>query len=338
MSEDNGFYDRVKQAHVVPLWRVPGTDSPEPDPIEVPYVWHWNELIPLIEEAAEVVDLGTDSDRRALNATNPGRAWGTTQTMIAGYQLVMPGESAPAHRHTPAAIRLMLSGSGQTVVEGEPVTMERGDLVLTPAWTWHDHRNDGDVPMVWLDGLDVPFIKHLHAQFYEDFEGKQLQPTPLADSASVERFGQGLVPRGLAHDRPHSPLTKYPIGTTVDSLERLRQSMGDPEHGVSIDYVNPLTGGPVMPTMACAMTLLPAGRTGERTRHTSSTIFCPVRGDGYSIIGGERFDWSERDFFVVPTWTWYEHHACDGSDVLLFEMSDRPVYEAFDIYREEHGA
>jgi len=255
--------------------------------------------------------------------------------MIAGYQLVLPGETAPAHRHTPAAIRLMLSGRGHTMVEGEPMLMAPGDLVLTPGWTWHDHRNDGDEPMLWLDGLDVPFVQGMNAQFYEDFPGKQLQPLTQGEDASTHRYRAGMVPYGARPQHRHSPLTKYPYVQTLEALAKLRADQGDPSHGVEIEYVNPLTGGPVVPTITCGMHLIPGGGQTRRRRHTSSAIFCAVEGSGHSIINGERYDWERHDFFVVPSWASYQHIADPGADAVLFSMNDRPLYEPFGLYREE---
>ncbi|MCC9198503.1 cupin domain-containing protein (plasmid) [Arthrobacter sp. zg-Y820] len=331
---DESFYARVKDANLVPLWRVPGTDAPEPEPAEVACLWRYDETMSLLDEAA-AVQLGGESDRRALNAVNPARMWGTTQSMVAGYQMVLPGETAPAHRHTPAAIRLMLSGVGYTTVDGEAVKMEPGDLVLTPGWTWHDHRNTGHEPMVWLDGLDVPFVRGMNAQFYEELADKQLQPLTVPEDASQRRFGAGMIPSDEPASTQHSPLTKYPYSATLASLERLRTVKGDPEHGVSIDFINPLTGESVLATVACSMSLLPSGRSSQQRRHTSSSVFCVTQGEGYSIINGTRFDWSDKDFFVVPSWAWYEHHATSSEDVTLFSMSDRPMLEPFGLYREE---
>lgn len=331
---DESFYDRLRASNLVALWRVAGTDAPEPAPAEVACVWHYSEVMELLEEAS-AVELGGESDRRALNAVNPSRKFGTTPSMVAGYQMVLPGENAPAHRHTPAAIRLMLSGEGHTTVEGESVKMEPGDLVLTPGWTWHDHRNDGNEPMVWLDGLDVPFVRGMNAQFYEDFEGKQLQPLTVPEDSSQSRFGSGMVPSDEPANTRHSPLTKYPYASTLASLEKLRVVKGDPEHGVSIDFVNPLSGKPVLPTITCSMSLLPSGRASQDQRHTSSVVFCVTQGEGYTIVNGERIDWASKDFFVIPSWTWYEHHATSDEDVTLFSMSDRPLLEPFGLYREE---
>lgn len=336
VSPEQSFYEGVREAHLVPLWTVPGTEDPEPQTTDVPYVWHWRDIEPLLDDSHNVIDLGAESQRRALNAVNPTRRFGTTHTLIAGYQLVLPGETAPAHRHTPGAIRFMLEGRGHTVVNGEPVLMERGDLVLTPGWAWHDHRNEGAEPMVWLDGLDVPFVKTMNAAFYEDHPSHGLQDLTTGEDGSVARYGTGLVADGARSDLPYSPLTKYPWASTY---AHLRQQLADtltPERGVTVEYVNPTTGGPVLPTISCELQLLPLGGHSLRRRETASLVFCVVQGSGHSVIGGKRFDWERNDFFVVPSWTWYEHVVAeDTDDVVLFAMTDRPLLAPFSLYRSE---
>jgi len=259
--------------------------------------------------------------------------FGTSHNLVAGYQMVLPGETAPAHRHTPSAIRLLLQGAGITTVDGEPVWMERGDLVLTPPVTWHDHRHPGDQPMIWLDGLDVPFVRGQHAQFFEE-SPTGLQELTRPQDASVGEYGPGLVPAGRTWDKQHSPLNKYPYSVARPALARLHEVEGAPSTGSTLSYVNPLTGGPVIPTIACALTLLPAGGHSQPVRHTPSTVFCVLEGTGYSIIEGERFEWEPDDFFVVPSWHWYEHVALD-EDVVLFALTDRPIYEPFGLVREQ---
>ncbi|MDF3337119.1 cupin domain-containing protein [Mycolicibacterium septicum] len=331
------YYRRLHEAKVTPLWRIPGTTDPEPAVAEVPYLWRWSELYPLLTEASDVVDLGEDADRRALNAFNPERVFGTTHTLVAGYQLVQPGESAPAHHHSPGAIRFMLQGSGHTIVDGEPVLMEPGDLVLTPSWTWHDHRHEGTEAMVWLDGLDVPFVKGMRAAFYEDFPGQQLQPLTKRQGHSVRRYGSGFRPVGDRATTPYSPLMNYKWDTAYAALSDLAADGTDPHRGVSLEYTNPQTGGHVLPTMSCYLQLLPADFATEPLRHTSSTVYCVVRGSGYSVLGGQRFDWERNDFFAVPSWTWHSHVANADEEVVLFAMSDLPLLEPFGLYREELG-
>ena len=47
--------------------------------------------------------------------------------------------------------------------------MEEGDLILTPNWTWHDHINESEEPIIWLDGLDVPLIQTQNIVFFEQW-------------------------------------------------------------------------------------------------------------------------------------------------------------------------
>lgn len=330
------YYDCLKEAKVSPLWRIPGTTDPEPAVAEVPYVWHFGDLEPLLHRADEAMALGVDdADRRALNAFNPARVFGTTHTLVAGYQLVRPGETAPAHRHSPGAIRFMLSGSGFTTVEGEPVLMEPGDLVLTPANTWHDHRHPGGEPMIWLDGLDVPFVKQMRANFYEDHPSGDLQILDKPEGYSTDRYSAGLTPVAARPARPHSPIMNYRWDAAYAALVHLAESDPDPDpyDGVKLEYTDPLTGGHILPTMACYLTLL--DEATKRQRHVSSSVFCVARGSGHSIVGGHRLEWSEKDFFALPAWTWYAHFPDPGTEVVLFEMSDLPMLEPFGLQRKE---
>jgi len=327
------FYEALAAQHVKALWTIPGTLASEPTLDEVPHVWHARDLWPLLEKAAEFIS-PDEAERRAFNASNPKRVFGTSHNLVAGYQMVLPGETAPAHRHTPSAIRLMLQGSGITTVEGEPVWMERGDLVLTPPVSWHDHRHPGDEPMIWLDGLDVPFVRGQHAQFAEEYPNEQLQDLTRPQDASVSEYGVGLVPAHSTWTRKHSPLNKYAYSTTRPALLRLWEVEGSPRSGSTLEYVNPLTGGPVIPTISSYLSYIPEGGASKPERHTPSKIFCVLEGSGHSIINGERFDWEENDFFVVPSWHWYQHIA-DQGDAVLYALSDWPIYEPFDLVRRE---
>lgn len=329
------YYERLAAAHVAALWTIPNTEAPEPTLEEVPYVWRAEEIFPLLYEAVGLASLGEDAARRALNASNPRRVFGTSHNLVAGYQLVMPGETASAHRHSPAAIRLLLEGSGHTTVNGEPVLMERGDLVLTPQYAWHDHRHEGTEPMIWLDGLDVPFVRGQRAQFFEEYPGDTLQPLDQAQDASVVRYPAGLLPAERDWSKNHSPLNKYAYSHVRPALQAYHDQEGAPLTGTTMDYVNPITGGPVLATISCAVTLLPATGDSVRRRQTPSTVYCVLEGSGYSIIEGERYEWTSNDFFVVPSWHWAEHHADAGNDVVLFSMSDRPIYEPFGLVREQ---
>src|SRR5437773_12202822 len=101
-------------------------------------MWTASLIESLVREAGEAVPVG--EERRALQLFNPGLAgrWATTNTLIAALQLLLPGEVARAHRHTPTAIPFIMEGAGAyTAVGGERVYMAPGDQLRTPSWAGH---------------------------------------------------------------------------------------------------------------------------------------------------------------------------------------------------------
>src|SRR6266478_6158415 len=183
------YYAQLEAQHVTPAW-IGGGISVEPQSQAVPYLWHWRELRPQAMRAAELVGTA-QAERRVLRLTNPKLAGSASNTMVANIQIVMPGEIARAHRHSGAALRLIIEGQGgYTVVNGERVPMAPGDLVLTPNWSWHDHANDTDAPMIWLDGLDTPLVRMLEAGFYEEY-GEESQAFGKAADPSVTKYSAG---------------------------------------------------------------------------------------------------------------------------------------------------
>src|SRR5947207_12523478 len=182
-EELEDYYAQLREQHVTPAW-IGGGISVEPQSRAVPYVWHWEDLRPQAMRAAELVGTA-QAERRVLRLTNPKLPGIASNTLVANIQIVLPGEIARAHRHSGAALRLIIEGrGGYTVVNGERVPMSPGDLVLTPNWAWHDHANDTDAPMIWLDGLDTPLVRMLEAGVYEEYhqERPELAP-PVTASA-----------------------------------------------------------------------------------------------------------------------------------------------------------
>ena len=97
---------------------------------------------------------------------NPaGGSYATSRTIVAAYQMIMPGEKARSHRHTPNALRLIIDAEpgAYTIVNGERLSMMPGDVVLTPNWCWHGHGNDSRACAYWLDVLDVPLVQSARA-------------------------------------------------------------------------------------------------------------------------------------------------------------------------------
>jgi gentisate 1,2-dioxygenase len=328
------YYDKISKLDMAPLWVVLKDIIPdEPKTVCAPAIWRFKDVKPLVTEAGSVIS-PEEATRRVLVLENPKLRGQSriTQSLYAGLQLILPGEIAPPHRHSPAAIRFILDGEGAyTQVDGEKTVMAPGDFVLTPSGTIHDHGNDSKKSMIWLDVLDVPTINFFETCFYEHFEYKQ-QNTRRDNGDSMIRYGSGVLPDGSAHR--NSPIVNYPYAKMRPILERLAaEGEIDPRHGARFRYANPLTGGPVMPTMGAHLALLPKNFKGKDYQATDSTIFVCVEGEGTTKVGGQTLEWGPRDVFVVPSWMKHSHQAKKES--VLFSISDRPAQEALGIWREK---
>ena len=317
-------------------WAMQRSPWLEPVPTVKPYLWKWAEIYESLSRAGELVGLD-QSERRTVRLVNPGlkqNVRSATRTIHLSVQMVKPGEIARAHRHNMTAIRFVVRGRGAyTAVEGEQFFMEEGDLILTPNWSWHDHYNGGEEAIIWLDGHDGPLVHSLEVGFFEPFSKSQ-QPIEKPADFSSRQFG-------LARPSWNSPTLKnpplrYKWSDTYPALQTLSQSAGDPYDGVLLRYVNPLTGGWTLPTMSCEIQMLRAGEETRSHRHTSSTIYHVFRGKGSTVINGEKYDWQPGDCFVVPLWSWHQHqNGADTEEAILFSLSDRPILESLNLYREE---
>jgi gentisate 1,2-dioxygenase len=338
-AERQEYYGRIAQKSLAPLWeRLRGLVIKEPRPRAVPVLWRWAEVGPIVMESGGLIT-AEEAERRVIILENPGLP-GTSQvtgSLYAGLQLILPGEVAPSHRHTQSALRFIVEGEGAfTAVDGEKTVMKEGDFVITPSWTWHDHGNESDRPMVWMDGLDIPIIALFDAQFAEHFPEKA-QPLSRPEGDALARYGSGLLPVDWKPETKTSPVFNYPYERTRAALDRMhRRGEWDPFHGLKLRYVNPASGDWAMPTIATFMQLLPNGFAGAPYRSTDGAVFSVVEGRGRTRIGDRTvFEWGPKDSFVVPSWTWYRHES-DG-DAVLFSFSDRSAQEKLGLFREQRG-
>jgi gentisate 1,2-dioxygenase len=332
------FYRRLDGMNAAPLWEVLGDLIPtEPRPACVPALWRYSELRTMLMEAGKLIT-AREAARRVLILNNPGLRGASriTGSLYAGLQLVLPGEDTPTHRHTASALRFVIeSQAGYTAVDGERTTMQPGDFILTPSWTYHDHGNPGSEPVVWLDGLDMPIVNLFDTGFAEHYPG-ELQPVTRNEGDALARYGGNLLPVNYEPGRLSSPIFSYPYSRSRETLERLyRNGPLDSCHGVKMRYVNPATGGSPMPAIGAFLQLLPVGFQGALYRSTDATVFCVAEGAGSSHIGDQVFEWTRHDIFVVPSWVPVSHSA--SSEAVLFSFSDRPVQQALGLWREQAG-
>jgi gentisate 1,2-dioxygenase len=336
--EREEFTKRLAMKNAAPLWNVLGEIvPPEPTPACVPALWRYEDIRPLVMEAGRLIT-AHEAERRVLMLENPGLPGASriTQSLYAGLQLILPGEIAPSHRHTASALRLVIEGHGAyTAVDGERTTMEPGDFILTPSWTYHDHGNPGSTPVVWMDGLDIPIVNMFDTSFAEHHPN-QTQPIEREEGDSLVRYGANLLPLEYRSERKSSPMFTYPYARSRETLERMyRNGPVHACHGIKMQFVNPVTGGYPIPTIAAFLQMLPAGFTGAPYRSTDATVYYVVEGRGTSHVGDASLTWQGRDIFVVPSWHTVSHRVQE--DVVLFSFSDRPVQKALGLWREREG-
>jgi gentisate 1,2-dioxygenase len=219
------YEERAADAHLTPLWSFfKEWFSAEPRSGAAAHLWRYDSVRPLLMDAANVIATA-DAERRVLALENPGLPGQhlATDALYAGLQLIMPGEFAPTHRHTAAALRLIVEGTDTyTAVAGEKCYMRPGDFIVTPAWAWHEHRNESSGPTIWLDVLDVPIVRFLGAGFSEHYGATEL-PVKAPAGSSHYRYGRNLLPVGYRRDGAASPIFSYPYEHAYETLDHLRR-------------------------------------------------------------------------------------------------------------------
>jgi len=309
----------------------------------VPYLWKWQDLYGDLKKVGEMHGLDGQAERRLLCLVNPGlkdlkmkRQRGTTHTMQATVQLLKPGETARSHRHNFAAFRFIIQGRGAyTVVDGEKIVMEEGDLILTPPMTWHGHVNETE-PIVWMDGLDNILLNSLQVISWEPYPG-DFQTVKKSTDSTAHKVG---LARPVWEDSStvatyNGPLA-YRWKDTSATLKNLMETPASPFDGVALEYVNPINGGHTFPTMSCWIQALRPGESTKTHRHNSSVVYHVFRGSGTTVINGEKFHWEKGDCFVVPLWCWHGHqNRSKSEEAILFSVNDMPLMEALKLYREE---
>lgn len=319
-----------------------------------PYHWRWREIGPYLGRIADIAKTADVSpiefaDRQQFLLVNPGLG-GRLQvasTIRCAVSIYNPGDVAPVHLHTPNASRTILSeNGGYTTIEGERCAAARGDLILTPNGTWHDHGNDGASPVVWADILDFPLLEFLDCSWIdEEFpgerEGNARAQKPLyGDGYSARLYGAGgMLPgfvshrRGIGHDT--SPVFHYRGAEIREALDGMREEAGDPHEGITLRFVNPATGASAFPTLDYSAQLLRPGEATRWKRETANNFYIALDGAGATEIAGRSFDWQTNDLFVVPNFLWRRHINEGPGDAVLYLCSDRPLFEKIGQYRAQ---
>ena len=340
--ELRALYEGFERNHMNPLWtQTAGLMPQHPKPKAVPYVWKWADLLPMAEQSGDLVPVGRGGERRAIGLANPGLAPHAycTPTLWCAIQYLLPGENAPEHRHSQNAFRFVVEGEGVwTVVNGDPVRMSRGDLLLTPGWSFHGHHNVATEPMAWVDGLDIPFSQQMDVGFFE-FGAERVTDNATPNYSQGERLWghPGLRPLSGLQDTVSSPIGAYRWEHTDRALteQLLLEDDGQPATvglgHAAVRYTNPTTGGDVMPTIRCEFHRLRAGTETPLRQEVGSSVFQVFEGSGAVVLGGETRKLEKGDIFVVPSWVGWSLQAETQFD--LFRFSDAPIIERLNFMR-----
>lgn len=335
------YYSELDRLEAGALWTVANKIEPwQPASASVPMIWRYADLRDKVLKSVELVT-PEKAGRRVIFLANPGRRDVTAAVgwLYSGLQVMNAGEVASAHAHSASALRFIMEGIGAyTIVDGHRMSLGANDFVLTPNGTWHEHGVDASgTTCIWQDGLDIPLVNALEANFYGVHPDLQQKVGYPVDDVTGAWGNPGLVPSTGTWSKGYSPLLKYEWAPTYEALQGFaRATDGSEFDGVMMNYINPVTGGPVMQTIGAAMQMLRPGEKTKAHRHTGSIVYQCCKGSGYSIVAGQRLEWKERDIFCVPSWAWHEHgNNSSSDDACLFTFNDLPAMRALGLYREE---
>jgi gentisate 1,2-dioxygenase len=345
--ELDALYRSFETEMLVPLWTEIGDLMPaHPRSRALPHVWRWQKLLSLAQDAGRLVPVGRGGERRAIALANPGLAGRpfATSTLWAAIQYLNPNEDAPIHRHTQHAFRFVIEGEGVwTVVNGDPVAMRRGDFLPQAGWHWHGHHNMSSTPMAWIDGLDIPYQYYTESTFFE-FGDDQVESRDAPERSRSERLWghPGLRPVTHVSPTPATPLLAYRWEHTDHALseqlalEREGHAATLEKGHAAVRYVNPTTGGDVMPTLRAEVHRLAAGTATAARREVGSSVYQVFDGAAAVRIGEKVWNVERGDLFVVPSWEQFAVESEDGMD--LFRFGDAPIFEKLDQFRVETSA
>ena len=287
--------------HEPSLWKEPRTRYK-------PMLWKWAEAKVGLDAAGRLIN-AEQAERRNLFMVNPieGNHYDTLRTLVTAYQMILPGEQARTHRHSPNALRFVLECGDDcyTVVDGVRIDMKPNDVLLTPGMCWHGHGNEGKHKGYWIDYLDVPTVHLLEPMFFDIWEGF-LQP--------VEKT-----------TREHPFVFPF-----EEQQARLQKAAPDEWGRVRVELV-----APSMPTTGLYMEQLAARGPSKRLRTTENQIFTCVSGKGKTSIGGRDYAWSRGDTFCIPTWHAFQHEASENA--VLFSVTDTGLQEKLGLKRMEEA-
>ncbi len=320
--------------NLVPLWPSLRALLPPEKPRPRTRATHWSyeAMRPLLLRAGELTPI-EKAERRVLVLANPGFGADSMQASAAvylGMQLLLPGEWAPAHRHTPNAVRMVVEGQGAwTTVDGEQCRMERGDLILTPTGLWHEHGHEGSDPVVWLDVLDLPLVHYLEASYHVD--GARQAVTPQRSERAYARGG--LVPTPVfERSRKPYPMLRYPWAEARAALQSLAAILPASE-AAQLTYTNPETGGHAQNILGFHALMLRPGQSLALPARSPAAVFHVIEGAATAQVAAQHFHLATADTCCAPGYTPVAlANASATEPAFLFIADETPLHQKLGVF------
>ncbi len=330
------YVEELTAYNLVPLWPSLRKALPHGMPFRrtKPVLWRYADVRPRLLQAGELAPI-EKAERRVLVLANPGLGlenMQATPSIYIGLQLILPRETAPNHQHTPSAVRFVIEGEGGfTIVDGEKLPMEPGDLILTPALLWHEHSHEGSGPVIWLDALDLPTVFAQEASYALEGPSQVVRNQP--DRSQTHYRRAGLLPyRMLNGSRAAYPLLRYPWTEVREALEALADVTA-PDDVVHLAYVNPQTGLECLPVLGFSSIMLRPGETAKPPRRSASAVLHVVEGDVEVQIDGVTFNAGMHDTLAVPTHAKVSiANKSSRQPAFLFQVDDAPMQRKLGFY------
>ena len=328
------YREALTRHNLVPLWPSLRALLPEEKPRPNTRATHWPyaAIRPLLLQAGELTPI-EKAERRVLVLANPGHGLDKMQASAAiylGMQLLLPGEWAPSHRHTPNAVRMVVEGEGAwTTVDGEKCPMRRGDLILTPTGLWHEHGHDGTEPVIWLDVLDLPIVYYLEASYHINGSRQAVKPG-RGDRAYTHG---GLLPTPVfGRSGKAYPMLRYPWEQARAALLQLADDRPELE-AVQITYTNPETGGDAENILGFYALMLRPGQTLQLPARSPATVFHAIEGGACVQVEEQRFRLVVADTCCAPGYTAATlSNTSASAPALLFIADEAPLHRKLGLY------
>jgi gentisate 1,2-dioxygenase len=300
-------------------------------------------LIPKAQIDAEIERLthGPFRGSRRVEIVNPALMGSGSlyPAVTVSLNVLLPGERTKPHRHNSSVVNFGVQGSGTSMVGGRTIEWGRYDTWTTPPWTVHQHINDTDEVQVRLSYSNSGLLDLLGIHVHEETE--DLDPNqPLGDPDAERELssrGETIGDDGAAlltyeqlisPEPPYQPPLHWPYEALHSRLQKLRV-LGQEYKGRRLFLMYDRTTGRSQGTTStffATITMRPAGIVDEPHRHTSAAVNYIFSGKGWSIVGGQRYEWGAGDLMLTaPGWMNHGHASHEGEDVYELTIQDSPL-------------